>query len=472
MRRIKFAAPALLLMAGCSMAPPLNIPATPVAESYKYGARWQDAAPADRQPRGQWWRDFDDPVLDDLIARADEGSPSLAAAVARLDRARAEARLAGSDLVPTLDARTAISRERLSAGRPIGPGVPITADQYILGGALNYEIDLWGRVRDSVRASEADAGVEAASLASVRLSLHGALADACFQLRGLDREGALLRRTVDAYEASDALIRIRHEGGIASGVDRSRSQTQLANAQALFRQIAARRATLENRIATLIGMMPGQFAIAPTDSIGALPAIAPGLPSTLLERRPDIAGAQRRLIAANARIGVAKAARFPRIDLALAGGFQASGAPLVSAPTGYWALGPLSAVLNLFDGGRQRARVAVSEAEYNILVANYRETVLNSFQEVEDSLASNAALAAEEADRRRAAQAAARGEELALDRYRDGAADYLEVVTAQTAALAAQQAFITVQTARQRAAITLVRALGGGTQDRIEPAGG
>ncbi|EQB11611.1 hypothetical protein L288_03180 [Sphingobium quisquiliarum P25] len=470
MRRINFAAPALLLMAGCSMAPPLHIPATPMAEDYKYGALWRNAAPADRQPRGQWWRDFDDPVLDDLIARADVDSPSLAAAVARLDRAQAETRLAGADLAPTLDGQMALSRERLSAGRPIGPGVPVTADQYILGGALNYEIDLWGRVRHSVRASEADAAVEAASLASVRLSLHGALADAYFQLRGLDREGALLRRTVDAYEASDALIRIRHEGSIASGVDRSRSQTQLANAQALFRQIAARRATLENRIATLTGMMPGQFAITPADSIAALPAIAPGLPSTLLERRPDIAGAQRRLIAANARIGVAKAARFPRIDLALAGGFQASGAPLISAPTGYWALGPLSAVLNLFDGGRQRARVAVSEAEYNILAANYRETVLNAFQEVEDSLASNAALAAEEADRQRAAQAAARGEELALDRYRDGAADYLEVVTAQTAALAAQQAFITVQTARRRAAITLVRALGGGAQDGAAPA--
>ncbi|EMD81825.1 efflux transporter outer membrane subunit [Pacificimonas flava] len=472
MRRASLSTIAMLLLAGCSMAPPLEIPAMPVAESYKYGVEWSEAVPADHRLRGEWWRAFGDPVLDDLIARADRGNPGLAAAVARLDRARAEASLSGADLYPTLDASAAVSRQRLSAGRPIGPGVPVTADQYVLGGALGYEIDLWGRVRDQVAASEAEAEAEAANLASVQLSLRAALADSYFQLCGLNRETALLRDTVEAYGAADDLIRIRHEGGAASGVDRSRSQTQLANARARLRGVSSRRAALENRIATLVGIMPADFAIAPAETSGALPAFAPGLPSTLLERRPDIARAQRRLIAANARIGVARAAMFPSIDLALTGGFQAIGTPLLSVPTGYWALGPFSAVLSLFDGGRREAREDVSEADYRALAAGYRETVLGAFREVEDSLANGAALADEEVERERAAQAAARGEELALDRYRDGAADYLEVVTAQTAALEAQQALIAVQMDRRRAAVTLIRALGGGTQDGTAAGGG
>jgi len=468
MRRVSLSVFAVLLLAGCSMAPPLEIPAMRVADSYKYGAQWSEANPADHRPRGEWWRGFGDPVLDDLIARADRGNPGLAAAVARLDRAETEARLAGADLYPTFDASAAASRQRLSAGRPIGPGIPVTADQYVLGGALGYEINLWGRVRDQVAASEAEAEAEAANLASVRLSLLAALADTYFQLRGLDRETALLRDTVEAYGAADELIRIRHEGGIASGVDRSRSQTQLANARARLRAISGRRAALENRIATLVGIMPADFAIASAETSGALPAVAPGLPSTLLERRPDIARAQRRLIAANARIGVARAAMFPRIDLAIMGGFQASGTPLLSAPTGYWALGPLSAVLSLFDGGRREAREDISEAEYRVLAAGYRETVLGACREVEDALANGATLADEEAERDRAAQAAARGEELALNRYRDGAANYLEVVTAQTAALEAQQALIAVQMGRRREAVTLIRALGGGMNARTE----
>jgi multidrug efflux system outer membrane protein len=472
MRQASLLAILPLLLAGCSMAPPLQVPIMPLAETYKYGARWSEAVPADHLPRGEWWQDFADPALSDLIARADLDSPGVAAAVARLERVQAEARASGAGTFPQLSTAARASRERYSAGRPIGPGQPVTSDQYVLGGTLSYEVDLWGRVRNELRAKEADASAEAANLASVRLSLRAAVADAYFELRGLDAQSRLLERTVEGFAAADRLIAVRHEGGIASGVDRSRSKSLLANARAAQHVIAAERATGENRIATLVGAAPSEFTIEPVADLAQLPAVASGLPSSLLERRPDVARAQRNLIAANARIGSAKAALFPRIDLALAAGFQASGSPLISAPTGYWALGPLSALLSVFDGGRRRAHVDISEAEYRALAAAYRETVLNAFREVEDALATGSSLAAQEMERRTAAQAAARGSELALDRYRDGAADYLEVVTAQTAALEAEQAYIAVQVSRRRVAVRLIRALGGGFDAGNQDAGG
>ncbi|MGV2497607.1 efflux transporter outer membrane subunit [Pelagerythrobacter aerophilus] len=461
MRRASLLVAAPVLLAGCSMAPPLEVPLTPVTETYKYGARWSEAVPADHMPRGAWWRGFADPTLDELIARADLDNPGLAAAVARLERAQAEARLASADTVPHLGSSARLSRERLSSGRPVGPGHAVTSEQYVLGGALSYELDLWGRVQNEARAGEASASAEAANLASVHLSLRAAVADAYFELRGLDAQMRLLKHTVEAFAAADRLIALRHEGGIASGVDRSRSQSLLANARAGAHAIAAQRAAVENRIAALVGVTPAELSIEPRADLAELPAVAPSLPSTLLERRPDIARAQRSLIAANARIGAAKAALYPRFDLALAAGFQANGMPLVSAPTGYWALGPLSAVLSLFDGGLRRAQVDISEADYRALAAGYRETVLNAFREVEDALAAASSLEAQEAERRTAAQAAARGSDLALDRYRDGATDYLEVVTAQTAALDAEQAYIDVQVSRRRGVVRLVRALGG-----------
>jgi multidrug efflux system outer membrane protein len=281
------------------------------------------------------------------------------------------------------------------------------------------------------------------------------------QLRGLDAQLALLDRTVAAYRRADELIRVRHEGGLASGIDRNRAQTQLANARARAEVLVAERASIENMIAVLIGASPSQFSVPANEALPSLPAVTAGLPSQLLERRPDIAQAERRMIAANARIGAARAALFPVIQLGLAGGVRTSGASILNAPASYWALGPLAALFDLFDGGRKRAQVQVRTAEYDETAAQYRDTVLNAFREVEDALALSASLATQEQERHRAAQAAQRTEALALDRYKDGAADYLEVFTAQTAALEAQQEYIDVVVSRRRAAITLVRALGG-----------
>lgn len=454
MPRAEWLAAVALGLAGCASTPLPVRPSVPSAADYKYGAAWRTAQPGDHLPRGDWWSGFADPQLDELIAQVDSANPTLAAAVARFDRATASARLARSALFPSIEARASSSLERHPAGQSV--------ERSALGAALGYELDLWGRVRNEVRAGESDAAAAAADTESVRLSLKAAVADNYLRLRGLDAQQALLDRTVAAYERADALIRTRHQGGIASGIDRSRSQTQLSNARARARAVAAQRAAVENLLAVLVGSTPSQFSIVVTDSIPRLPEVTPGLPSTLIERRFDVAAAERRLIAANARIGASRAALLPTLELGLTGGLQATS--ILSAPASYWALGPLAAVLNLFDGGRRRARVGLREAEYRELAELYRDTVLNAFREVEDALALSATLAEEEVHRRSAAQAAARTEALALDRYRDGASDYLQVVIAQTAALEAQQTLIDVVVDRRRAAVTLVRALGGGAE--------
>lgn len=461
MRSASLAAFAALGLAGCSTLPPMQTPSIDAPAQFRHAEGWSSAAPGDHLPRGDWWRAFGDPVLDGLMARLDESTPTLAAALARYDRALAAARASRADLFPSVDLSGNASRERLSAGRPIGPGQPITTNQYIFGIGLDYELDLWGRVRNSVRGARADAEAQEAALRSARLSLQTSVADLYVQLRAVDAEQALLARTVAAFTRADELIVTRYEGGIASGVDRSRSLAQVADARARSEALKARRAGLQNRIAALVGEVASTFTIAPTERELALPSFAAGLPSELLQRRPDIAEAQRRLVAANARIGVSRAAFYPSISLGLGAGYQATQAPIISADTLFWGLGPVSTLLNLFDGGQRRARLDMSRAEYAELAADYRQTVLDAFQEVEDSLSRSNALASQDREQRIAAGAAARAESLALDRYRDGAADYLEVVTAQTAALTAQQASIAVSFDRARTTIALVRALGG-----------
>lgn len=463
MRSASLVALAALGLAGCSTLPPMQTPSVATPAQFRHAASWSHAAPGDHLDRGEWWRAFGDPVLDGLMGRLDERTPTLAAALARYDRALAAARATRADLFPSVDLSGSASRERLSSGRPIGPGTPIIANQYIFGIGLNYELDLWGRVRNSVRAARADAQAQEAALHSARLSLQASVADTYIQLRAIDAEQGLLARTVAAFTRADDLIRTRYEGGIASGVDRSRSLAQLANARARSEALKAQRSALEHRIAALVGEPASSFTIAPAENKLTLPEFPAGLPSELLQRRPDIAEAQRRLVAANARIGVARSAFYPSINLGLGAGYQATEAPVISADTLFWGLGPVSTLLNLFDGGQRRARLAISRADYAELAAAYRQTVLDGFQEVEDGLSRSNALANQDREQRIATGAAARAEQLAFDRYRDGAADYLEVVTAQTAALSAQQASIAVSFDRARTAIALVRALGGGT---------
>lgn len=448
-------------LAACSMAPDYRPPQTAAPVQFKEFAGWSSATPRDGEARGTWWSAYQDPVLTDLEVRAEAASPTLAAALARYDQARAAVRESQADLYPQIGVGADVSRNRLSRERPLSTGARPKYNEYGLSGSIDYELDLWGRVRNTVAANRAEAQASQADLSSARLSLQAAVADAYFRLRGLDAEAQLLDRSVAAFSRARDLIETRHRGGIVSGIDVNRAKTVLGNAQAQVAAVANERAVTEHELAALTGALASDFAVTP-DVRPLEPASVPiGTPSELLQRRPDIAAAERRVFAANAQIGVARAAYFPSLTLGASGGWQSTGDGFLSSPSSFWALGPLSALLTVFDGGRRRAEVRITRARYEEISADYRSTVLTAFREVEDSIAAIRHLSAEAQAQLQAAQAAQRTSEIAMSRYRDGASDYLDVVTAQTDGLDAQRAYLSVQTRRMQASVALVRAMGG-----------
>ncbi|AYJ85838.1 efflux transporter outer membrane subunit [Sphingomonas paeninsulae] len=453
--------PLVAVVSACSMAPAYYVPTTPAAVNFKEEKGWAVATPLDREPRGDWWKSFNDPLLNDLEARSEAASPTVAAAVARYDQAVALADRAGAERLPEVSIGPSIARERVSAGRPLSSGSSVTYTDRTLAGSFDWEIDLWGRLRGAARAGRADAAASEADLASVRLSLHAGIADTYFRLRGLDAQADLLLQTSKAYARAFELTDIRHSGGIASGLDTSRAQSQLSDARAQLATIALDRANAEHQLAVLVGETPSTFSVpAAIPDIEPMP-IAAGIPSELLQRRPDIAAAERRVAAANERIGVARAAQFPSLTLGLSGGYQSTGGSLISAANSFWALGPLALLAPVFDGGRRKADIRQSRAVFEETAADYRSTVLGAFREVEDGLAAAHHLADAEREQDEAARASARTTELALIRYRDGASDYLEVVVAQTASLLAQRTVLTLRTQRLQTSVALIRALGG-----------
>ncbi len=453
---------AALVAVGCTSAPRYAAPATPQPPAYKEAGPWVAAAPAGATARGDWWERFGDPVLDGLEARIEAGSPSLAAALARRAQAAAVLRGTRAQLVPEIDLAPRVARQRVAAGRPLDTANrSVTYDDYVLGGTLSYEVDLWGRIGDQVRAARADVQAGAADVADVRLSQQASLADAYLRLRGLDEEGELLRQTVAAYTRAFALTDTRHSGGIASGLDVSRARAQLATARAATSEVASDRAAIEHAIAALIGVDASSFGIAPATLRIPPPVVPIAAPSLLVQRRPDVAAAERRVFAASERVGVARAALFPRLTLGLSGGFEATGGGLLAASNLFWALGPAALLAPLIDGGRRRAEVRRARAVLEEAAADYRSTVLAAFRQVEDELAAIHHLGTEARDQRDAVQAAERTRDLAQIRYRDGASDYLDVVTAQTAALDAERAELQLHTRQLQAVVDLVRALGG-----------
>jgi multidrug efflux system outer membrane protein len=464
---VVFLAPLLLAagLAGCSFAPAYAPPKVETPAAFKEQGPWTAAAPADAAPRGGWWRVYNDPVLDDLQAQLAAANNGLASAVARYDQARALAAQARAGLFPEIDATALVQANQQSANRPlrlpVGAG-PSRYDNDQIGLSTNYEIDLWGRLRNLAAASRAQAQASAADLQSAELSLRAELANDYMSLRGADAQLKLLKDTVDAYSRAFDLTQARHEGGASSGLDVGRAETQLRTAQAQIPDVAAQRALYEHAIAVLVGRPASVFSIAAADGGPAIPKTPAGAPSALLQRRPDIAAAERRAAAANAQIGVARAAFFPTITLGLAGGYEdAGGVNLLSAPNSFWTLGP-GVVAPLFDAGRRKAGVNLAKAQFEQVSADYRQAVLAAFQNVEDQLTLNNQLADEASQQALAAAAARKTEDLATTRYRLGAADFLEVVTAQTAALQVEQTALTVQTRRLQASVNLVRALGGG----------
>jgi NodT family efflux transporter outer membrane factor (OMF) lipoprotein len=450
-------------LAGCNMAPAYAPPAVTVAPAYREQGPWTQAQPADALEKGAWWTPFGDPMLDTLEGQVETANPTLAAALAAYDQARALAQRARSDLVPTVSAVGDSTQNRQSDERPLrGAGEP---NQYAVNEAgmdVSYEFDFWGRVRNRVAAGEAEAQASAADLATARLSLRVELAADYLGLRGLDAQTGLLRNTVDAYARALDMTRKRHRGGVGTGLDVERAATQLSSAKAQVSDVLARRALLEHAIASLAGQSASSFSIVPADRALAIPEVPTGVPSTLLQRRPDVAAAERRAFAANRRIGVARAAYYPAITLDAQAGYQNTGGDgLLVAPNTVWTIGPQVA-FTLLDGGRRRATVAASKAAFLLASAQYRAAVLSAFQDVEDQLAQANHLADEAKDEADAVRSARATTAMSLTRYRDGAATYLDVVTAQTSELQAEQTALSLQTRRQQTSVALVRALGGG----------
>jgi len=455
---------ALTLMLGaCSLAPPLKTPQIPTAVSYKELGPWTQAQPADRLPRDHWWTLYDNAELDELQKRLIAGNPTLAAALANYAQARAISNQARAGLFPTLGLGAGVERDRESINDPLrGPTAPTDYNNNVVGGSVSYELDLWGQIRNEVAAGEANAAASAADLENARLSLIAQLVDDYIQLRSLDRDGAILDETVRDYTRALSLTEQRHDAGIAPGLDVSQAQTQVNVARSQAAQTLAQRALMEHAIAALLGVSASTFSITPKLVDISLPQIPTGVPATLLQRRPDIAGAQRRMSAANADIGVARAAYFPSLTLGAQGGFQ-SGAlsNWLGAPSSFWAVGP-NVLLSVFDGGLRRAQVAQARAEFDASAANYRGTVVSAFQEVEDSLATlnhyhDAAL-----EEKAAVSAAQHTLDFSMALYVKGAVDYLNVVTSQTAVLQTQLDALSLDTMQLRASVDLIRALGGG----------
>jgi NodT family efflux transporter outer membrane factor (OMF) lipoprotein len=455
-------------LGGCSLAPHYQRPATPPpADSYQERGDWKVATPADSTPRGAWWTMFQDEELDHLESRVSAANQSLKAALARLEEARAATRIARAGYFPTLTANASATRQRVSMNAPgYVPGNDPIFNTFTVGGDLSYEIDLFGRVRNTVAGARATEQASSGDAAALDLSVHAELATDYFSLRGLDAQQQLLDHTVADYAKALELTRNLYQGGAAALADVQQAQAQLETARTQAEDTRLKRAQTEHAIAVLVGAVPTGFHLEarPLAPDLALPAVDPGLPSQLLERRPDVAAAERRVAAANAAIGVARAAYFPVFSLAgSAGQASTQSGNWLTAPSRYWSLGP-QGVLTVFDAGLHAAQSAAAHASYDEQVANYRSTVLGAYQDVEDNLAALRQLALENVSQAAAVAATQGALEQALYRYKGGVVTYLEVVSTENAALAARLAAVDIETRRISATVLLVRALGGDWQ--------
>lgn len=462
--RIALSLGVAVALGGCSLAPAYKPPATPQAQAYRDVGPWVTAQPSDQLPRDHWWQLYGDAQLDQLQAQLLANNADLAAALAHYEQAQAYSAQARSGLFPQIGLGATGQRQRQSDSAPPlrNPSAPSDYNAYTVGAQASYEVDLWGRVRNTVEAGRDNALAAAADLASAQLSLQAQLADDYMQLRGLDEQDALLQQTIQAYEKALKLTQTLHAGGIVSGLDVARAQTQLSDARSQWSQTVAQRALVQDQIAVLVGENASSFGLpAQTAPIG-LPAVPLGVPSTLLQRRPDVAAAERRVAAANAGIGVARAAWFPSLTLNAQAGFQSTGwANLLTAPNRIWAIGP-SLLLDVFDGGYRKAAVAAAKAKTDEAGAAYRGVVLGAFQQVQDNLALLDHLGTAGGDQKDASDAAQHALDLAMSQYKHGAVSYLDVVQAQTVALQEQRGLLSLDTQRLRASVQLIRALGGG----------
>lgn len=453
--RLHAIAIAALLLGGCAVGPTYQRPSTPEPAAFKEAAPgWSAAQPGDMLDKGPWWTLFGDPVLNELASQVEVSNQNVAAAVASYAQARALVQEQRASLFPEVGLNT-------SADRSGGKDVP-TESRYRLSIGGSWEPDIWGRLRAGVSAASAGAEASAADLAAARLSAQGELAINYFLVREADAQLALLATTIEGYQRVSTITQNRFNAGIVAKSDVLQAQTQLANAQGDQLSIARQRAQFENAIAILVGKAPSSFNLAAAPWTAAVPDIPVGVPSTLLERRPDIAAAERRVAAANQQIGIARSAYYPSIGLS--GSYGTGGSKvsdLFSVSNALWSFG-LSAAQSIFNAGATRASVAGAEAQHQVQVARYRQTVLAAFGDVENQLATARILASQQVLRKQASDAADQVEAQMLNRYKAGQVGYSEVVQAQASALSARRALVQVQADRQATAVALIQSIGGG----------
>jgi NodT family efflux transporter outer membrane factor (OMF) lipoprotein len=474
--RLRYAAmfwPALFT-AGCLVGPSYRRPSAPVPATFKElaekqaaaGVAWKSAQPNDSARRGKWWIILGDPELDALEEKVAVSNQTIAFAEAQYRGARALVGSIRSSLYPSIGVGASAARSSGLSTHSPGPGQAAPAvNSYEVPVDLNWQIDLFGRIRRSVQAGLANAQASAADLEGVRLTMHAELALDYFTLRGLDAEIELLNKTAAGYQTALELTENRFQQGVVSGVDVAQAKTQLDSTRAQATDLSLSRAKVEHAMAVLVGKPPAEFSIPPASIRIAPPDVPVGLPSELLERRPDIAAAERRMAAANAQIGVAMAGYFPSVSLSGTAGYQGSTlAGLFSLPGRLWSLGA-SLFETLFDGGQRRALKQQAVAAYDAAVAEYRETVLTAFEQIEDNLAALRILAEEAKYQGDAVTEAELALKLANNRYQNGVTSYLEVVTAQSTALTNERLAVDLLTRRLTASIGLIEALGGGWRD-------
>ncbi len=454
------------LLSACSVTPAYRRPDLPLPTVFKEaGATWAPAAPADAVDRGPWWELFGDAELNRLAEQVQLSNQNIAAAVAAYAQAQAVVRQQRAGLFPSVSVSGGATRSGGDGSARSG-----NATQASLG--VDWAPDLWGRLQNGVNSAQANAQASEADLASARLSAVGTLASAYFQLREADAEIELLQTTVDGYVRNLTIAQNRYAAGVVAQTDVLQAQTQLANARADLATVRQNRARFEHAVAVLTGQAPAAFSLSRGLWTAQVPDVPVGVPSTLLQRRPDIAAAERAVAAANAQIGIQRAAYFPSLSLgASLGSGGTSVADLFRTSTTVWSLG-LSIAQTIFDAGATAARVDEAQAARDGRIAVYRQTVLTAFQTVEDQLTVLRTLQEQEPLRREAVSASERTAQQLLNRYREGQVSFTEVVTAQASALSAQRSLLQLQVNRQLAAVTLVQALGGGWQAPWQPGPG
>ncbi|HTL16524.1 MAG TPA: efflux transporter outer membrane subunit [Patescibacteria group bacterium] len=466
----------LALVSGCKVGPDYHRPAAvgtnAIPQDYSgasgSNSLWKAAVPSAHLPHGSWWELFEDVELARLESLAAANSPELSGALARFEQARAQIDVSRAELFPQIDAVPSYNRQRTSFNEPENghaAGQARTYNTFTLPFQAGWELDLWGRVRRQVESARASAEASADDLESTRLALQAELATDYFTLRALDREYDVVIRTTETFTRSLELTINRRKGGIATDLDVSLAETQLRSAEAELPALRLQRSRLLHAIATLCGQPATGFIVAHSAPDKLLdPLVPPGLPSELLERRPDVAAAEQRMASANAQIGVAQSAFFPRIRLdGLAGLQSVSVSTWLEWPSRFWSIGP-TIDLPVFTGGRNRGQLAVSKAAYQSAVASYRHTVLTAFQEVEDQLAAQQHLTAQIAAETSALEAAQRTVGIANNRYKAGLVTYLEVASAQSAALSLERTVVQLQGQKRIATVGLIKAIGGGWQ--------